>query len=439
MRLTIPGGPRKPAVRPDRVGLGRLRHIGIIGGAPDSIRYAPWGNPSWEFWTHSSAVLAIPYLRCDRIFDTHPPHCFMEARKNGFKDYYAFLQTCPTPIYMQQQYAAIPQSRRYPYEVLKMLWPGVPFGSQAAYMIALALYEGVTHLGFFGVDYAHETEYQQQRSNAEQWVGIARGLGVHIILPPKTPFCQEPREDYAYQSHSTPEKYEAIKAKFAAAKAGKASTLPFQPTKLVPVQTPEAVAAATVVRMATQPAWVKETASFRDDPRPAWLEEEAAAQRGADHAARRKRAKEIKDALRPVDDLAGAGADPTVPRDRPQPEGAPRPPAMAPTAVVATDPGLAAARAFLLAQGAGVASPSGDGDLQPGRDPVSPGMAELGSAAADDQPRRRAAVAGVRRPTRPRAPAAAARGEAKRAAAPDRTILDRGGRRPPPARRRSRR
>ena len=177
MKVRVPGSVRTPAIRPQPVGPGRLRKIGIIGGSPESLAYVPWADPTWEFWTHSSCVLAIPYLRADRIFDVHPDHCFTEARKNGFKDYYGFLRGCPTPIYMHRKVEEIPQSVVYPYRLLKQFWPGVPFGSQTAFMVALALYEGVTHLGFWGVSYAHETEYARQRSNAEQWVGIAHHRG----------------------------------------------------------------------------------------------------------------------------------------------------------------------------------------------------------------------------------------------------------------------
>jgi hypothetical protein len=296
MRMTLPGAPRKVVPRPAPVGPGRLRKVGIIGGAPRSLAHVPWQDPTWEFWAHSSCVLAIPYLRCDRLFDLHPKHCFMEAHKNGFRDYYAFLQRCPTPVYMQAQFEAIPSSVRYPREVIKALWPGVPHGSQTSWMTALALYEGVTHLGYWGVDYAHETEYQLQRSNAEQWVGIARGLGVHIVLPADTPFCQEPVEDYAYESHATPEKYEAIKRAFAKAKAQNFNLTAFDKTRLQRL-TPDREAEAARIRAAKQPQWVKEVAKFGPDTYPEWLAAADAAARGRTRALSRQRASEIKRAL----------------------------------------------------------------------------------------------------------------------------------------------
>jgi len=159
MALFMPGTPRKLAERPAFFGPGRARKIGLIGSAPKSLKYAPWRDPSWEFWAHASAFLAMPHQRADVLFDVHPKHCWQEARKNGFTDYFEFLRRCPTPVYMQNQYKDIPQSVRYPFEEIAQQWPDVPFGSMTAYMVALALYQGVTHLGCWGIDYAHRTEY----------------------------------------------------------------------------------------------------------------------------------------------------------------------------------------------------------------------------------------------------------------------------------------
>jgi len=302
MRVTVPGAPRKIAARPAPVGPGRLRKVGIIGGAPNSLRFAPWNDPSWEFWGHSSVVLQVPYLRCDRLFDLHPKHCFMEARKNGFKDYFAFLKTCPTPVYMQSKFEDVPMSVRYPLEQVQMQWPGVPLGSQTAYMIALALMEGVTHLGFWGVDYAHETEYQKQRSNAEFWAGMARGMGVQLVLPQITPFCQEPRELYAYESHATPEKYAAIKAEFKKVKESKRPGLPFKADKLV-ILTPEREAEAQALREQHQPQWVKEVAKMGDEQIPQDILDKEAREAGATREQRRIRAAEIKAALARHEDV----------------------------------------------------------------------------------------------------------------------------------------
>jgi hypothetical protein len=276
MHVILPGAPRKVAARPEAFGPGRARKIGIIGASPHSVVYAPWDDPSWEFWVHSSALNAIPWLRADLIWDLHPKHCFMDRRKFGFKDYYQFLQGCPTPIMMQQHYEKIPASVRYPRHHVKQMFPRVPRGSQVAHMVAYALYTGVTHLGFWGVDLSHDDEfYSGQRSNGERWVGIAEGMGVQIVLPPNTPFCQQPTEEYAYDTHSTRAKYEALKKRFQVSKlksVDKLNAFSGSKSKLRRMITDADFEEAARLRREKQPAWAKAMKyAHVEETKPRWL------------------------------------------------------------------------------------------------------------------------------------------------------------------------
>jgi len=208
---------------------------------------------------------AIPHQRADRLFDLHPKNVFMMARKNGFKDYFAFLRSCPTPIYMQEHYEDVPASVRYPLGLIQQQWPGVPLASTTSLMIALALLEGVTHLGLWGIDYQHDSEYQEQRPNAELWVGIAMGTGVQVIIPAVSPLCHEPALIYGYQTH-TPELFQKRIEQFAAIKAKHApATEAFSAKRLTQDLSP---AEAQALREKTDPAWVAEVAKFADEVMP---------------------------------------------------------------------------------------------------------------------------------------------------------------------------
>jgi hypothetical protein len=208
--MMVPTGNRKFSPRPIRP---TQRKIAILGTYSKSLKVAPFHDPSWEIWAHASAAMVIP--NADRFIDIHPPHVFQEGRKNAFADYYGWLKTLTIPIFMQKHYPEIPASLPYPYSLVKAQWPGVPLGSQAAYLIAAALMEGVTHLGFWGIAYDHEEmERADQRLSTERWAGIAQGMGVQIVCPRETPFLHEPAEDYGYETHSTPEKAAAYKAQF---------------------------------------------------------------------------------------------------------------------------------------------------------------------------------------------------------------------------------
>lgn len=258
------GEAQTAVLRPVPVGPHHPRKVGLIGGAPNSLACAPWQDPSWEFWAHASVVLATPKGRCDRLFDLHPKRCFMEEQKHGFANYYQFLKRCRTPIYMQEQYEAIPAAVKYPLTLVMQQWPGTPFGSITAYMIALALLEGVTHLGLFGIEYAHASEYEEQRANAEHWVGIAKGSGVAVVIPAVSPFCHEPTLRYGYETHATDALYAARKERVRGylKKEGPGVAI-FDSARLQPL-TNISLEEAASIRAVKDPAWTAAMATMTD-------------------------------------------------------------------------------------------------------------------------------------------------------------------------------
>lgn len=288
MHPRIPGMRRPAAHRPTRVGPGRERKVGIIGTQADTRIYAPWDDPSWEFWAHTSAWNVIPEGRADVVVDTHPPHCFREGKKNGFADYYAFLKQLRTPIYMDERYPEIPASMRFPREKIKQQFP-YEFGSLTAQMIALLLCEGVTHIGLWGVEY-HDIEYLSQRCGTVFWVGIAIGRGVQIVLPPSstilknvmvlvppgTKVSSELVGDYPFDTHSTPEKYEKLKEIYLAYRNAK-----FDAKALKPILTAEDALDAACKRM-TDPKYLEQISQLtKDDDIPEALLQKEARQRDA--------------------------------------------------------------------------------------------------------------------------------------------------------------
>ena len=213
-----------------------MKKVALLGGVKSTLLLAPFSDPSWAIWSHASAPLSS-VRRVDRYFDLHPPLCFQEPIKCG-RRYYDWLKGLTVPVYMQKHYQEIPASVKYPRERIQAEWPGVPFGSQTAWMIALALAEGYDTIGLFGIHYQHETEYAEQRANAELWVGIAYGRNVKVVIPEGCPLAKEPVARYGYDTH-TAEDYADRKQRMKAwkareAKAGaetKAKT--FDPSRLI--------------------------------------------------------------------------------------------------------------------------------------------------------------------------------------------------------------
>lgn len=250
-RASTPSGPaRGPVTR-------TVRKIALCGSHSSSLEDAPWHDPSWEFWGHASS--RGWYQRpMDRYFDLHPRACWTRGGKKGAK-YPQWLAKQTTPIYMQERYPEVPASVKYPRGQILLEFGHVPpfFGNQVAWMIALALTEGVSTIGLFGVNYSTQGEYERQRGSAIFWLGIAAGMGVRLILPEQCTLLSDPKPLYGYESHD-----EMTGALLPA----------YQPKKWKPAETIRPVQPGETPKLAEPPADIKaqieaEEAEF---PRPAW-------------------------------------------------------------------------------------------------------------------------------------------------------------------------
>lgn len=102
------------------------------------------------------------------------------------------LRMSKVPIYMLDKQDDIPMSVRYPIEditklVGKATGKETPYlESSIAYMLALAVHEGVERVGIWGVDLHCESEWAYQRPNLEYLIGLARGKGVRVFIPPQS-------------------------------------------------------------------------------------------------------------------------------------------------------------------------------------------------------------------------------------------------------------
>lgn len=228
-----------------------MRKVALIGGEPSTVRHAPWDDPSWEIWAHTSVNRYCK--RVDRWFELHPPHVFKAetvpgGSKHGRQDWWGWLKNLREPVYMQERYPEVPSSVRYPVERVLTEYPRY-LSSTVAWMIALALTEGVDVIGLWGIHFQSGSEYQEQRAGCEFWIGMAMGRGVHVKIPEACPLLKEPKDLYGYESH-TPEKYAARLQTFKHELYAK-RTEGFDPAKLTPL-TKEG--AAAVLKTGTFPA-----------------------------------------------------------------------------------------------------------------------------------------------------------------------------------------
>jgi len=191
----------KPIQRP--VAARTVRKIALCGSHSPSLVDAPWEDPSWEFWGHASS--RAWYQRAmDRYFDLHPRACWYRGGKKTAQ-YPKWLASNTVPIYMQTRNAEIPASITYPkgrvLQEFSYAHRRQYFANHAAWMIALAIMEGVTHVGLWGINYSAESEYGTQRGSAEYWLGQLDGRGIAVILPEQCTLLSEPALLYGYESH----------------------------------------------------------------------------------------------------------------------------------------------------------------------------------------------------------------------------------------------
>ena len=202
IKTQLPGlDARRPvARRPAMAGLGRLRKIALLGGA-FTLPYAPWQDLTWELWAHMSCRRNC-VREPDIFFDLHPPELWRDPKRKFWDPtYYQWLQQNHVPIYMQEAYKDVLAAKRYPFEPMITEFPRGYMTNTVAYMIALALMEGVTHLALYGCHYDAAGEYGPQRGCAEYWCGVAEGRGVQVLIPPRCDLLNRPSLLYGYQSH----------------------------------------------------------------------------------------------------------------------------------------------------------------------------------------------------------------------------------------------
>lgn len=180
-RLIDTSSGRAVRVRP------RRHRVAIVGGAPSRVE-APWFDPSTEIWGLNGIPSLDPrgVFRADRFFQIHE-----EPRLDPVER--AWLSVCPVPIYTAGQECENANALPYPIEAVVAKYPDY-FAVSFAYEIALALLEGFTEIGLFGVELPSGTlrERTVEWACLSFWIGFAKGRGVRVTLPETTTLAWHP-------------------------------------------------------------------------------------------------------------------------------------------------------------------------------------------------------------------------------------------------------
>lgn len=138
-----------------------------------------------EVWTMNGGYDVLnpdAWARCTRIFEMHQREK-LEARdkKNGTHHISRLNETGELRrIIMQKAHADIQGNEAYPLREIEHAfdeedqWRGTP-----CYMLAMAIYEGYTHINMYGIDCC-DWEHTLQREGILYWLGVAKGRGIKI-------------------------------------------------------------------------------------------------------------------------------------------------------------------------------------------------------------------------------------------------------------------
>ena len=175
--------------------------VAFVGYAETTRGLTPWEDPDTEIWGLNEAGIQPWMKRFDRWFQIHPEGIFSRPNNPSDPEHLKWLEQLKgKPIYMQNHYDNIPESIQYPIDEVTNLY-GNYQTSTLAYMLCLALLEEFERIEIYGFEMGTRTEYHYQRANGEYLIGLARGLGCEVYLPPSCGLCKGKR--YGYEGMKT--------------------------------------------------------------------------------------------------------------------------------------------------------------------------------------------------------------------------------------------
>jgi hypothetical protein len=215
------------------------RKIAITGTTPTRTM-APWHDPSWEKWTIGPGGSDDPNMPWDAIFELHgqdtwprglrrqldklseykvPPSMVghLEALKalaekhrksvpEAFDGYVDLLKNTEpvqrtTPdgriitkrVFTFEHLTGSKANVVYPKLYMQGKWGKRWFTSQVPWAIALALEEGATDIGIYGVDMESSEEYVAQLDGCRFFIDVCRfALGINVHLPANSGLLRDP-------------------------------------------------------------------------------------------------------------------------------------------------------------------------------------------------------------------------------------------------------
>lgn len=161
--------------------------VALVGSAPSSARLAPYQDPEWQIYGCSPGLYGV----APRITEWFEMHLWEPGQPWFSPEYCQWLAALPArgvKLWTGAAIPSLPGSDVYPAnEILEEFDPNCFFCSSSLFwMMARAIKQGATTIGFWGVDMAAGEEYEMQRAGIHYLTYIARARGIEVGTPPES-------------------------------------------------------------------------------------------------------------------------------------------------------------------------------------------------------------------------------------------------------------
>ena len=141
-------------------------------------------------------------LDWDAWFDLHPVHPTefhkgILAKRPEAWEWYT-RQRDGKPIYLLETHPDVPDSARFPREMVQAYFRTTRFTVSVDWLMAFAILQGYQRIVLNGIGTRMEPTYQYAHKGILYWVGYARGRGIEVVT--EGPSCYaEPDKVYGYE------------------------------------------------------------------------------------------------------------------------------------------------------------------------------------------------------------------------------------------------
>lgn len=165
--------------------------LAIVGWAPTTRDFAPYEDRSIDMWVLNECADDKPEHAWMRrkdptmLWQIHPVFDYMRKYNRNDPNHWKWLQEPHNfPVMMQNAYPEVPNSVAFPLKDACDAF-GMYFTSTMSYEMALAILMDYKRIELYGIEMSADSEYIYQKASMEYMIGVARGRGIDVYMPPQ--------------------------------------------------------------------------------------------------------------------------------------------------------------------------------------------------------------------------------------------------------------